>query len=65
MGSKKVEVGDDLAARSPDGSHFLGAAATMPQIAAGLREKAGLDKKTIRRLMLANPARALGLKGIQ
>ena len=61
LGSQTIEVGDDRAARSADDSHFIGATATMPQIAAGLCDKAGLDKATIRRLMLANPARALGL----
>jgi len=59
LGSQTVEVGDDLAARSPDGSHFIGATATMPQIAAGLRDKAGLDEATIRRLMKTNPANLL------
>jgi len=60
LGPQTVEVGEDLVARSPDGSHFIGAAATMPQIAAGLREKAGLDEATIRRLMLTNPSHVIG-----
>ncbi|MGO9113227.1 MAG: N-acetylglucosamine-6-phosphate deacetylase [Thermoguttaceae bacterium] len=60
IGSQTVEVGDDLVAHSPDGSHFMGATATMRQIAAGLRQEAGLDKATIRRLMHANPSRVLG-----
>ncbi len=59
LGSQTVEVGEDLAARSPDGSHFMGAVATMPQIAAGLRDKAGLDEATIRRLLVSNPVRAI------
>lgn len=60
LGSQTVEVGEDCVARSPDGSHFVGATATMPQIAAALRDKAGLDEATIRRLMFTNPARAIG-----
>jgi len=61
IGSQTVDVGKDRIARAPDGSHFMGAAATMRQIAAGLRDKAGLDKATIQRLMLTNPARAIGV----
>jgi len=61
LGSQTVEIGDDLAARSPDGSHFMGAAATMPQIAVGLRDKAGLDDAAIRGLLLTNPSRAIGV----
>lgn len=60
LGAQTVEVGEDRVARSPDGSHFMGAAATLPQIAAGLRDKAGLDEAAIRRFMRINPARALG-----
>ena len=60
LGGQTVNVGEDLAARSPDGSHFMGAAATMPQIAAGLRDKVGLDETAIRRLMWTNPSRAIG-----
>jgi N-acetylglucosamine-6-phosphate deacetylase len=60
LGSQTVEVGKDLIARAADGSHFMGAAATMRQIAAGLREKAGLDEATIHRLTQTNPARVIG-----
>ena len=61
LGSQMVDMGEDLIARSPDGSHFMGATATMRQIAAGLREKAGLDEATIRQAVLAtNPSRAMG-----
>ena len=60
LGSQTVNVGEDRVARSLDGSHFMGSAATMPQIAAGLRDKAGLDEAAIRRLMRTNPSRAIG-----
>ena len=59
LGGQTVEVGADLAARSPDGTHFMGAAAVMPQVAAGLR-KAGLDEAALRRFLLTNPASAIG-----
>jgi len=61
LGLQTVDVCEDQVARSPDGSHFVGATATMSQIAAGLRDKVGLDEATIRRLMLTNPSRAIGL----
>jgi len=60
LGSQTVDVGKDQVARAPDGSHFMGAAATMRQIAAGLRDKAGLDEATIHRLTRTNPARVIG-----
>jgi N-acetylglucosamine-6-phosphate deacetylase len=63
LGSRTVDVGEDRIARSPDGSHFVGAAATMRQMAAGLRDRAGLDEATIRRWMRTNPAWAIGTPG--
>jgi N-acetylglucosamine-6-phosphate deacetylase len=62
LGAQIVEVGKDRIARSPDGLHLMAAAATMQQIAAGLRDEAGLDTTAIQRLMMANPARAIGWK---
>jgi N-acetylglucosamine-6-phosphate deacetylase len=62
LGAETVEVGEDGVARSADGSHFVGSTATMPQIAAGLRDRAGLDETTIHRLMFTNPSRAIGLR---
>jgi N-acetylglucosamine-6-phosphate deacetylase len=59
IGSQTVDVGEDCIARSPEGSHFIGSAATMPQIAAGLRDKGGFDEAAIRRLTWTNPSRAL------
>jgi hypothetical protein len=49
-----------MAARSPDGSHLLGAAVTMPQNEAVLREKVGLSQADCRRLLVENPAKLLG-----
>ena len=45
LGLQTVDVGQDLVARSPDGSHFIGATATMSQIAAGLRRAPGWTKR--------------------
>jgi N-acetylglucosamine-6-phosphate deacetylase len=54
-----VVVGDDMVARSPDGSHFLGAAITMPQTHANLREHLGLSDAECLRLLRDNPRRAV------
>jgi N-acetylglucosamine-6-phosphate deacetylase len=63
LAGQTVIVGEDRAARSPDGSHFLGATATMPQIAAGLRDLAGLDACTIHTMMFTNPTKAMRDEG--
>jgi N-acetylglucosamine-6-phosphate deacetylase len=55
------EIGSNLAVCSADGSHFAGSTATMRQIRAGLRHEAGLEETTIRRLLLTNPSRAIGI----
>jgi hypothetical protein len=44
---------------APDGLHFAGSAATMPRMAALLRDKLGLADQDIRRLLFDNPRRLL------
>lgn len=56
-----VVVGDDMVARSPDGSHFLGAAITMPQSHENLRERLGFSDAVCRKMMVENPPRAIAL----
>ena len=60
LGNQSVEIGPDGAARSPDGSHFLGSTATMPRMAALLRKEVGLSEADIHRLLSDNPRRLLG-----
>jgi N-acetylglucosamine-6-phosphate deacetylase len=55
-----VVVGEDLAARAPDGSHLVGSAMTMPQNLANLR-KLGLGDADCHALLVSNPRRAIGL----
>jgi N-acetylglucosamine-6-phosphate deacetylase len=50
-----------MVARSPDGSHFVGAAITMPQTAANLRDKLGLSAEMIHTMTTTNPRRAVRL----
>ena len=55
----EVVVGDDLAARAPDGSHLVGSAMTMPQNLANLK-KLGLSDTDCDALLVSNPRRAIG-----
>jgi N-acetylglucosamine-6-phosphate deacetylase len=64
IGSQNIDVGEDMVARAADDSHLFGSTATMPQIAALLREKLGLSPTDLQRLLCDNPravlARAAG-----
>jgi N-acetylglucosamine-6-phosphate deacetylase len=58
----EVEVGDDFAARSPDGSHLVGSAVTMQQSERVLREKIGLSAADCHRLLVQNPSALLAME---
>jgi len=60
LGGQTVNVGDDLVARSADGSHFVGSTTTMPRMAALLREQVVLSKDDIQNLVSCTPSRVLG-----
>ena len=59
LGSQTVEIGDDGVAWAPDRSHFIGSAATMPQVVGGLRTHLGLTDDQIALLTGENPGAAL------
>ncbi len=59
IGSQTVRIGEDLVARSADGSHFVGSTVTMPRMTVLLREKVGLSDDEIRRVLSDNPRRLL------
>lgn len=61
LGRWEVLVGEDLAARSPDGSHLVGSAISMPISRERLQTQMGLNEAQIDRLTKVNPRRALGL----
>ncbi|NIA07920.1 MAG: N-acetylglucosamine-6-phosphate deacetylase [Actinobacteria bacterium] len=61
LGRWDVLIGDDLAVRSPDGSHLIGSALSMRQSEANLRNELGLHDEQIRKLMMENPRQAIGL----
>lgn len=60
LGRWQLDIGPDMVARAPDGSHLIGSAITMPQSAANL-QKTGLSQDEIALLCASNPRRALGL----
>jgi len=64
LGAQSVDIGDDLVARSPDSSHFMGSTATMPRMVALLAGPLGLSRAEIRRLLVENPRAALGRTGL-
>ena len=56
-----LEIGEDLVARAPDGSHFVGSTATMPEVATVLREM-GIGDEEVRGLTLDRPRMAIGIE---
>ena len=53
-------IGDDLVARAPDGSHFVGSAISMPRSAENLRSRVALSEDEIIQLTRTNPRLAIG-----
>lgn len=56
-----LQIGEDLVARSPDGSHFVGSTVTLPRIMTHGLQKLDLDKAGLQRLLDRNPREAVGL----
>ncbi len=52
---RDVRIGDDLVARSPDGSHLIGSTITMPRVAENLERELGFPESEIRKLIEENP----------
>ncbi len=61
VGRWELNIGDDMVARSPDGSHLVGAVITMKQSVNNLIEHAGLTEDQARQLTVTNPRKAVGL----
>jgi N-acetylglucosamine-6-phosphate deacetylase len=59
LGRWDLLIGDDMVARAPDGSHFVGAAITMAQSHANLRDRLGLSNERCRQLLFDNPLNSL------
>ena len=56
-----IVIGEDLVARSPDGSHFVGSTVTVPRIKVNARDHLGLSEADLTALLDTNPRRAMGL----
>lgn len=56
-----IVIGDDLVARSPDGSHFVGSTVTIPRIMSNGQQVLGLSKAELTQLLDTNPRQAIGL----
>ena len=56
-----IKIGDDLVARSPDGSHFVGSTVTWPRIKKNNTNQIGLSEADLQKLCIENPKKALGL----
>jgi len=61
IGRWNLLIGDDMVARSPDGSHLIGSTITMPKSMENLRAQLGLTETQILQMMVTNPQRAIGL----
>ena len=61
LGRWDLLIGEDMVARAPDGSHFVGSAGTMNKSVKILREKVDLSDEICRKLTCENPRRALSL----
>lgn len=61
LGRWDLQIGEDMVARAPDGSHFVGAAITMKQSERNLREKLNLADGAVQKLCCDNPRRAIGV----
>lgn len=59
IGSRTIEVGEDLVPWSEDRTHFVGSAATMPSMAERLKSELSLTDAEVAQLMCVNPRRAI------
>lgn len=56
-----IVIGEDLVARSPDGSHFVGSTVTWPRIQENNEKHIGLTREELNQLSIENPRKALGM----
>jgi N-acetylglucosamine-6-phosphate deacetylase len=61
LGRWDLQIGEDMVARAPDGSHFVGSAGTMNNSVGVLRDKLQLRDAVCRQLTFDNPRRAMGI----
>lgn len=61
LGRWDLQIGDDLVARSPDGSHLVGSALSMPGVIERLTRELNFTPQRIEQLIAINPRRVLGM----
>ena len=54
-----IQIGEDLVARSPDGSHFVGSTVTVPRIQTNALDHLGMSKAELATVLDANPRKAV------
>ncbi len=59
LGRWQLDIGEDLVAMAPDGSHLVGSTLTMPRAVNNLREEAGLNREQIDAMLYTNPLAAI------
>ncbi|MGC6457297.1 MAG: N-acetylglucosamine-6-phosphate deacetylase [Akkermansiaceae bacterium] len=57
---RDVWIGEDLVARSPDGSHLIGSTITMPKLVERLTGELGFSSAEVRQVIEENPRRLIG-----
>ena len=61
LGRWKLKIGEDMVARSPDGSHLVGSAIDMPRAQENLEKHLQLSQQQIDLLTKTNPRKSIGL----
>jgi N-acetylglucosamine-6-phosphate deacetylase len=61
LGRWDVKIGDDMVARAPDGSHFLGSGVTMQRSYENLRAHAACSEEECNNMLWRNPRKAIGI----
>lgn len=55
----ELDIGEDLVAMAPDGSHLVGSTLTMPRAIANLKASTGLGQEEIEAMLYSNPLAAI------
>lgn len=55
-----ILIGEDLVARSPDATHFVGSTVTVPRIKANALNELGMTEEELRQVLEVNPRHAIG-----
>lgn len=59
-----ILIGEDLVARSPDGTHFVGSTVTVPRITTNAYEELGMTERDLTHAFDINPRKAVGAPAV-